>query len=81
MSNQSSCRLLRAPWEEAPVGPPKLGQRDSEGSYGKVQRSAKEGPHTISGMPGGLARRPNGGHSVGGDSRQEPKIVRRGGTS
>ena len=44
---------------------------DNEGSYGKVHGSAGEGRDDICGMPGGLARRHDGGPSVEGDLRQE----------
>ena len=49
-------------------------------SYGKVQGSAGEGCRGICGMPGGLARRHDGGPSIEGNFRQEPGVARRGGT-
>ena len=45
----------RAPWKEAPVGPPKRGQYDNVESKGRVQGSAGEERHGICGMPGGFA--------------------------
>ena len=68
-------RPPRTPCEEAPAGSPKSGHHDIEKSYGKVQASAGKGRHSIWRMPGGLARRHNGGPSVEGDLRQEPGIV------
>ena len=49
-------------------------------SYGKVQGSAGEGHHGICGMPGGSARRHDGGPPVEGSLRQEPGVAWRGGT-
>ena len=43
--------------------------------YGKVQESVGEGRHGVCGMPGGLARRHDGGPPVEGSLRQEPGVV------
>ena len=61
MSNQALARPSRAPWEEAPGRSPKRGKYGHKENYGTVQGSAGEGRHGIWGMPGGLARRHDGG--------------------
>ena len=54
-----------APWEEAPTGSLTPGQHDSENSYCKVQGMAGKGRHGVDGISKGLARKHNGGLSLG----------------
>ena len=54
---------------------PNPGKCGNEESYGKIQGSAGEGRHDICRMPGGLARRYDGGPPVEGDLRQEPGVA------
>ena len=68
-------RPPRTPWEEAPARSPNLGKCLNEKSFGKVQGSAGEGRHGICGVPGGFARRHDGGAPVEGNLRQEPGIA------
>ena len=65
-------RPPRTLWEEAPSRSPNPRKYHNEESYGKVQGSVGEGRHGICGMPGGLARRHDGGPPVEGNLRQEP---------
>ena len=65
----------RAPWEKAPARFPEPGKCGSEESYAKIQGSAEEGHHGICGIPGGLARRYDGGLLVEGELRQEPGVA------
>ena len=64
-----------APWEEDPARSPKRGKYGNKDSYGKFHGNAGEGCHGICGMPGGLARRHDGGPPVEGDRRQEPRVA------
>ena len=57
--------------------PSKYGKKER---YGKIQGSAGERHHGVGGMPGGLARRHDGGPPVEGDLRQEPRVAWPGGT-
>ena len=68
-------RPPRTPWEEAPARSPNLGKCPNEKSFGKVQGSAGEGRHGICGVPGGFARRHDGGPPVEGNLRQEPGVA------
>ena len=68
-------RPPRTPWEEAPARSPNLGKCPNEKSFGKVQGSAGEGRHGIYGVPGGFARRHDGGPPVEGNLRQEPGVA------
>ena len=68
-------RYPRTPWEEAPTRSPNPRKYDNEESYGKVQGSAIEERHDICRMPGGLARRHDGGPPVEGNLRQEPEVA------
>ena len=73
-------RPPRAPWEEAPVRPPKPGQHDGEESYGRVQGSVRKGCYAICGISGVLARSHDGEPPMEGGFRQEPGIAWPGGT-
>ena len=68
-------RPPRTPWENAPARFPNPGKCANEKSYGKAQGSAGEGRHGICGMPGGFARRHDGGPPVEGNLRQEPGVA------
>ena len=68
-------RPIRAPLEKAPVRSPNPEKCSNEESYGKIQGSAGEARYGIGRMPGGLARRHDGGSPVEGDCRQEPGVA------
>ena len=68
-------RPPRTTWEETPARSPNPRKYDNEESYGKVQGSAGEERHGICGMPGGVARRHDGGRPVEGNLRQEPGVA------
>jgi hypothetical protein len=68
-------RPPRTTWGEAPAKSRNPGKCANETSYGKVQGSAEEGRHGICEMPGGLARRHDGGPPVEGNLRQEPGVA------
>ena len=68
-------RSPRTPWEEAPARSPNPRKCGNEKSYGKVQGSAREGCHGICGMPGGFARRHDGGPPVEENLRQAPGVA------
>ena len=68
-------RPPRTPWKEAPARSPNPRKCGDEESYGKVQGSAGEGRHGFCGMPGGFARRHDGGSPVERTLRQEPGVA------
>ena len=70
-------RLPRAPWENAPARSPNPGKCGNEQSYGKIQGNARGGRHGICGMPGGLARRHDGGPPVEGKAGAWGRTTRR----
>ena len=68
-------RPPRTPWEKAPARSPNPSKYDNEEICGKVQGSAGEERHGICEIPGGLARRHDGGLPVEGSLRQKPGVT------
>ena len=75
MSNQNSRAPSTHTVGRSSARSPNPGNCAIEKSYGKVEGSAGERRHGICGMPGGLARRHDGGPPVEGNLRQEPGVV------